>query len=59
MADISKCPGTNCNSKESCYRFTAPSSVEWQSWFVAPPLKQEADVCEFFIEIPPEKPNGI
>jgi len=32
MADIAKCTGKDCKVKESCYRFTAPSSDFWQSW---------------------------
>jgi len=32
MADIAKCIGKDCKVKESCYRFTAPSSDFWQSW---------------------------
>ena len=31
MADISKCEGTNCSLKETCYRYKAESSY-WQSW---------------------------
>lgn len=31
MADISKCNGVACLRKESCYRFTAPKSLVWQS----------------------------
>jgi hypothetical protein len=32
MADIAKCTGKDCKVKESCYRYTAPSSEYWQSW---------------------------
>ena len=39
MADITKCVGTNCPQKESCYRYTAPSSDFLQSWFCECPLK--------------------
>lgn len=38
MADITKCPGTNCPVKHKCYRFTAPNS-EQQSWFAEIPGK--------------------
>lgn len=38
MTDIAKCRGDECPMKESCYRFTAPSS-EYQSYFVNPPIK--------------------
>jgi hypothetical protein len=32
MADISKCQGTGCTLKESCYRFTAKTNSHWQSY---------------------------
>jgi hypothetical protein len=35
MSDIAKCTGKDCKVKESCYRFTAPSSDFWQSWMKA------------------------
>jgi hypothetical protein len=35
MSDIAKCTGKDCKVKESCYRFTAPSSDFWQSWLKA------------------------
>ena len=34
MADITVCPGTDCPVKEQCYRFTAPRSEVWQSYFM-------------------------
>lgn len=40
MADITKCPGTNCPIKEQCNRFTAESG-ERQSWFAEIPGKYE------------------
>jgi hypothetical protein len=48
MADISKCLGTGCDKKESCYRFTAPSNPYWQS--VTPYYKQleEGGECDSF-----------
>ena len=38
MADITKCNGTNCTKKDTCYRFLANSSA-WQSYFSEPPIK--------------------
>jgi hypothetical protein len=39
MADITKCQGTDCPKKESCYRYLA-SVTEWrQAWFCECPLK--------------------
>lgn len=45
MTDIAKCRGDECPMKESCYRFTAPSS-EYQSYFVNPPIKDGK--CEMY-----------
>jgi len=38
MPDISKCLGTGCPYKETCYRYTAKPS-DWQSYFSVPPIK--------------------
>ena len=39
MADITKCQGTDCALKESCYRYLA-QVTEWrQSWFSEFPFK--------------------
>lgn len=45
MSDIAKCRGDECPMKESCYRFTAPSS-EYQSYFVNTPIKDGK--CEMY-----------
>lgn len=37
MADITKCMGTNCPMKESCYRYTATDGM-MQSYFVFSPF---------------------
>jgi len=50
MNDISKCSGDNCLAKDSCFRFTCPVATPWQTWFVAPPLKVEADACPFYMD---------
>jgi hypothetical protein len=39
MADITKCQGTDCDLKESCYRYLAPVTKWNQSWFYESPLK--------------------
>lgn len=40
MADIAKCSGENsqgiCPKRETCYRYTAPSSDFWQAYMIAP-----------------------
>lgn len=38
MADITKCEGTGCIVKETCYRFTAPDGIR-QAYFIKPPLE--------------------
>lgn len=48
MADITKCEGTNCKLKETCYRYKAKDS-ELQAYFIAPPIKN--DKCEYYWKI--------
>jgi hypothetical protein len=52
MADIAKCTGKDCKVKESCYRFTAPSSDFWQSWMKA--IVKDGK-CVMYWEIKKEK----
>ena len=52
MTDISKCEGTKCPLKETCYRFTAKSS-DYQSYFAEPPIKDGK--CEYYWDIKPHK----
>ena len=44
--DITKCNGTNCPIKESCYRFTSTENEVLQAYFVEPPIKDGK--CEMF-----------
>ena len=44
--DITKCNGTNCPIKESCYRFTSEDNEVLQAYFVDPPIKDGK--CEMF-----------
>lgn len=48
MSDITKCEGTNCPLKETCYRFTAPMSEYRQSMFVETPLKLDGTCDEYW-----------
>jgi hypothetical protein len=48
MSDITKCKGTNCLQKDTCYRFLAPSSM-WQSYFTESPIKNGK--CENYREV--------
>jgi hypothetical protein len=47
MSDITKCRGDNCPHRVKCYRFIAPGSVDYQSYFVDPPIKDDGS-CEYF-----------
>jgi hypothetical protein len=49
MADITKCSGEGCHMKETCYRYTAPSS-EYQSYFMGTPLNDDK-TCDEHWEI--------
>jgi len=48
MADITKCEGTNCSLKETCYRFIATSNEYRQSYFVNVPLKEDNTCDEYW-----------
>lgn len=39
MADITKCKGTGCRLKETCYRYNVKSDSLYQSYFAKPPMK--------------------
>lgn len=47
MTWITKCSNTKCESKETCYRFTAPDS-RYQSYTILDGSSK--DDCEYFIE---------
>lgn len=48
MADITKCQGTDCPKKETCYRYLATVSEWRQSWFCECPLKDGK--CDYYWE---------
>ena len=48
MADMSKCIGTDCPLKESCYRYTAPESEIWQSWLSVVWYDKTTNKCELW-----------
>lgn len=52
MADITKCHGEGCESREECRRFRANADTLHQSWAV---FEQglAGDKCEHFMEIEP------
>jgi hypothetical protein len=45
MPDISKCPGGNCNTRFTCWRFTSLPSPHWQTYFVNLPTEYP---CPFY-----------
>ena len=47
MTDISKCDGENCDRKQTCWRFTAPSNEHRQS-YMAP--EKRGSECEYYLE---------
>lgn len=51
MADITKCEGTNCPQKETCYRFTAPENVYRQSYFEKIPFNHTSKICDYFMKV--------
>jgi len=54
MADISKCPGTDCPMRDSCYRYIAPSNNFWQSYFTTAPIEVSENKCEYYWPIEKE-----
>ena len=48
MADITKCKGTDCPLKETCYRFLAMEVLR-QSYFIDVPFKDGK--CEYYWNI--------
>lgn len=47
MSGITKCSGEGCPHAETCRRVTAPSGW-WQSWFPAPPVRDDGD-CDHYM----------
>lgn len=48
MADITMCAGTNCEIKDKCYRYLAPKSKLWQSYFAETPIKENGNCAMFW-----------
>ena len=51
MPDISMCPGGDCVLKDTCYRYKATPTPEWQTYFVEPPYLNGTP----FAELPDKK----
>ena len=48
MADITMCAGIDCEIKDKCYRYLAPKSELWQSYFAETPIKENGDCAMFW-----------
>jgi len=53
MPDITKCEGTICPIKNSCYRFRAKDSPEVQWYFAEVPSLTQKHGCDEFIDVTP------
>lgn len=49
MPDITMCDGKGCETKFTCYRFTAKPNEFRQSYFMKTPIK-ENNSCEYYWE---------
>jgi len=64
MADITMCGNKECTKKETCYRFIAPPTPEWQSMFGGNPTNEDGacdkywKAAEYEIEQYEERQNG-
>jgi len=47
MADITKCTGKDCKSKESCYRYMAKESEFRQAYFAESPINKDG-FCDMY-----------
>jgi hypothetical protein len=52
MPDISMCKGSIgafiCPKKETCYRYKAEPTPNWQSYFLNPPYDRETGDCQYY-----------
>lgn len=49
MTDISKCDGTNCDKKDTCYRYLAPDNPYYQSYLLAEDAVDKEGCCKYYI----------
>jgi len=52
--DITKCTGTRCPHKKTCYRFTAKAD-KYQSYFVGTPMDKKTKECEHYWKVKDSK----
>ena len=56
--DITMCKGTDCPSKNECFRCLATPDDQWQSYFIDLPFDFNKKSCKKFIQYEP-KSDGI
>jgi hypothetical protein len=54
MSDISKCEGTNCPLKETCFRFKAKSNEFRQAYLTEVPYDHDNNSCDVYWEVKKE-----
>ena len=59
MPDISKCPGTDCPMRDSCYRYVAEPNGFWQAYFSKSPITTQDNkpFCQYYWPNKNEKSN--
>lgn len=55
MSDITMCTGQDeeviCPMRDTCYRYLAPVTPQWQSYFVELPYRIYSDSCENYWQV--------
>jgi hypothetical protein len=46
MSDITMCKDDDCPAAKQCWRYNAPETLAWQSYFIESP--REGDSCAYF-----------
>lgn len=49
MSVFSKCTGTNCSKRDSCFRYTVESLPKYQPWLVESVSIPDPEKCRFHI----------
>lgn len=50
MSVYSKCLGTNCSKRDSCFRYTVQPLPKYQPWLVESVSIPEPEKCKWFID---------
>lgn len=57
MSVFSKCSGTNCSKRDSCFRYTVQPLPKYQPWLVESVSIPDPEKCKWFIDSTEEKNN--